>query len=533
MVSTLLTGIEKECYENQMIILEIVEILLKESRDYYNGDLFYFDPKEKEKYKENELNDKIKIRNLITYPVTQLMFEWKDDLLVILMNILSSSYPPFHDKFIYNYLPKLLDFSIENNKFFKYIDFCYKIFDIKDYYYIKRLEMVLGYPTLIIRPITNSNDNINKSNQKWPLFGSELIKYNNNDIKTEIYKYTSFKKDFCILSYFLPCETELKERKVKYTLKEDNKKALIFQLISKCFSKGGNYELFKYLYLLPARSLYYKNAYEELLNIIKNNTEFNFNNMENIQKYYIDKINYELAICNKKNSKTEEIQNLEKPEIPLSIKEFYRESVFTKDNNDFCPDIIPGEIIREEFELLVRTKYLDLIRIEYFTKYYALTEFKQYLKENKEKKLLNNNSDKNINVEKNNNNNEKVIKIDISNTDYQIEENDNISKINRNLKFLNQVIIEDGMIEEKNKGINSLVRYIFINKKPLKNKIRANLKSNKSSKDIYPEYIFDCVDKHNYVDFFDIIRFKEDEKILQKNDISMSIDSIYNPDNYY
>ena len=61
--------------------------------------------------------------------------------------------------------------------------------------------MALGYPTLIIRPITNSNDNINKSNQKWPLFGSELIKFNNNDLKTKIYKYISFKKNFCILSY--------------------------------------------------------------------------------------------------------------------------------------------------------------------------------------------------------------------------------------------------------------------------------------------------------------------------------------------
>ena len=173
--------------------------------------------------------------NLMTYPIVQLMFEKKEDLLVILTKILSSYFIAFDDKFIYSYLPKLLNFSIENNKFFKYIDFCYQIFDMKDNDYIKRLEMILGYPTLIIRPVTNSNDNKNNSNQKWPLFGAELIKNNNNDIKTEIYKYSSFKKDFCILSYFLPCETELKGRKVKYTLEEDNKKALVFKLISKCF----------------------------------------------------------------------------------------------------------------------------------------------------------------------------------------------------------------------------------------------------------------------------------------------------------
>ena len=532
MVSAFLTGIEKECNENQKIIFEIVEMLLEKSKEYHKEELFIFDPKEKEIYKENELNDKNNIMNLMTYPIVQLMFEKKEDLLVILTKILSSYFIAFDDKFIYSYLPKLLNFSIENNKFFKYIDFCYQIFDMKDNDYIKRLEMILGYPTLIIRPVTNSNDNKNNSNQKWPLFGAELIKNNNNDIKTEIYKYTSFKKDFCILSYFLPCETELKGRKVKYTLEEDNKKALVFKLISKCFSKGGNYELFKYLYLLPARSLCYKNAYEELLNIIKDKTEFTFNNMESIQKYYIDNINYELALSNKKNSETEEMQNLKKPEIPLCIKEFYRESKSTKKNNGFCPDIIPGEIIREEFEPLVLTKNLGLIRIEYFTKYYTLNELKEYLNENKEKKLLNKSFDENINMEEKYDNKEKALKIDISNTDYQIEENDKISKINKKLNIVNKLIIEDSMIKEKNKGINSLVRYIFINKKPLKNNIGANLNIRKSSRKRYPKYIYDFVDKHNYVDFFDIIRFKKDENILQKNDITMSIESQYYPDNF-
>jgi len=405
---------------------------------------------------------------------------------------------------------------------------------MKDSNYIKRLEMILGYPTLIIKPITASNDNKNSRNQKWPLFGTELIKNNNNNLKTEIYKYISFKKDFCILSFLLPCESELKEGgKIKNTIKEDNKKALVFQLISKCFTKGGNYELFKYLYLLPARSLYYKNAYEELFNIIKDNTEYSFNNMETIKKYYIDKINYELNISNKKNPKTEEIKNLEKPEIPQIIKEFYRESNSSKNNNGFCPEIIPGEIIREKFELLVRTKYLDLIRIEYFTKYFILeeNELDQYLNENKEKNLLNKRKNRDINIKETYDYKEKAIKIDILNTDYQIEENDKISKINKKLNSNNKkLIIEDGMIEEA-EVINSLVRYIFINKKPLKNRIGAELKIKQSSKS-YPEYIYDYVDKRNYVDFFDIIRFKQNERILQKNDIVMSIDSQYYPDNY-
>jgi len=532
MVSVFLTGIEKEYNENQIIIFEIVEMLLKASTDYYNENLFYFDPNEKEKHKDIRLNDKENIRDTITYPVFQLMFEKNVDLLLILMKILVEYCTSFDNKFIYDYLPKLLNFSLENNKLFNYIDFCYKIFDMKDSNYIKRLEMILGYPTLIIKPITASNDNKNSRNQKWPLFGAELIKDNNNDLKTEIYKYISFKKDFCILSFLLPCESELKEGKIKITFEEDIKKTLVFKLISKCFTKGGNYELFKYLYLLPARSLYYKNAYEELLNIIKDNTEYNFNDKKIITEYYIDKINYELAISNKNNHKAEEIEDLEKPEIPLIIKEFYRESNYSKNNNGFCPDIIPGEIIREKFELLVRTKYLDLMRIEYFTKYYTLNELDQYLNENKEKNLLNKRKVRDINIEETYDNKEKAIKFDILNTDYQIEENDKISKINKKLNSnYKKLIIEDGMIEEANKGINSLVRYIFINKKPLKNRIEAKLKIQKSSES-YPKKIFDYVDKHNYVDLFDIIRFKKNEKILQKNDIAMSIDSKYYQGNY-
>ena len=497
MVLIFLTGIKKECPENQNIIFDILKILLEITKEYYNEDLFYFNQKEKEKYEYIILKDKLKIMELMKYDIIQLMFEMKDDLLVILIKILSSCYWHFNNKVIYSYLPNLLKFSLENNKFFEYINFCYNLFDMKDVQYKTRLEMILGYPTIIIKPITTSNDNKKNLGQKWPLFGSELIKFNNNDLKTKIYKYISFKKNFCILSYLLPCDTELKEEKIKYKT-DDNKQKLIFQLISKCFSNGGNYNLFKYLYLLPGRSLYYKNAYEELIDSIKDNSDYKFTNMQGIQKFYIRKIQNEY-----------------------------------KNNFGFCPDIVPGEIIREKFELLVRTKYLDLIRIEYFTKYYTLNELKRYLKENKEKNLLNKSNVKNINIEEIYDDKEKALKIDISNTDYQIEENDKISKINKKLNNLNKVIIKDDMIEEKDKGINSLVRYIFINKKSLKNRIEVKLKfKNKLNKGSYPDYIIDYVDKYNYVDFFDIIRFKKDKTILQKNDIAMTIESKYKPENY-
>jgi len=499
MVSVFLTDIKKECNENQKIIFDIIEILIKITKEYYNKDLFYFDLQEKEKYENIILKNKSKIVELLEYDIIKLMFEMKNDLLVILIKIFSSCYQDFNNTFIYKYLPNLLKFSLENNKFCEYISFCYKLFDMKDAQYKTRLKMILGYPTIIIKPIATNSNNKKNMDQKWPLFGYELIKYNNNNLKTNIYKYISFKKNFCILSYLLPCDTRLNEEKIKYPITNDDIKKLIFKLISKCFSNGGNYNLFKYLYLLPARSLYYKSLYEELIDIIKDNTDYKLSNIERgIMKEFIRKLQ----------------------------KEY-------KNNNALFPYIIPGEIIREEFELLVRTNYLILIRIEYFTKYYTINELKQYINENKEKNLLNKRKERDISIEEVIDNKEKIIKIDISNNDYQIEENDKISKINEKLNNLNKLIIEDGQIEEKTKGINSLVRYIFINKKPLKNRIKVQLSfKNKINKESYPDYIIDYVDKHNYVNFFNIIRFKKNETILQKNDILMTIESKYEPDNY-
>ena len=127
----------------------------------------------------------------------------------------------------------------------------------------------------------------NKAEQKWPLFGAELIKYNNYDLKTEIYKYSSFHTNFCILSYLLPCKSELEKKDKKYIINDSNLEELTYQLISKCFTNGGNYNLYKYLYLLPSRSLYYKNAFEELVNIIKNNGAYNISFLLKIMEHII------------------------------------------------------------------------------------------------------------------------------------------------------------------------------------------------------------------------------------------------------
>ena len=531
-ISLLLKGIGKETSDIQAIIFEIIEMVLKITKEYYDERLFNIRPEEKDKY-ETELKHKNDIKKILEYPIFQLLFEIKDDLLVILTKILTNNDDKFNNSVIYGYLPKLLKYSLENDCFMKYINFCYELLDIKDEINLERMKIILGYPRLIIKPITNNNIKEEKVEQKWPLFGAELIKYNNYKLETEIYKYSSFHNNYCILSYLLPCKAELDKKDGKYNINESNLEELTYQLISKCFTNGGNYNLYKYLYLLPSRSLYYKNAFEELVNVIKNNGAYNISFINKIENFYIQKIEYELNEVNKaKNPSKEGIENLDEPILPDDINDLKLiESNTIKNFTGLTPDFIPGEIIREEFEPMIKTSSLDLIKIEYFTKYYSIDELKQYISE-KGKELIKNNNNENIDLgEDIEEQLENTITIDISNKNYKLDENDLILSINEKLKRNKKFIIEDRMIEDKDKGINSLVRYIFINRKYFKNRVRANIRKNKYLNEevlnnmCIPMFSIDYVGGLNYVDFLDINRIKKDELFIEKDDISMNIKS--------
>ena len=106
-----------------------------------------------------------------------------------------------------------------------------------------------------------------------------------------------------------------------------------------------------------------------------------------------------------------------------------------------------------------------------------------------------------------------------------------MNKISKKLQSKNKLIVEDGTMSDDENIINSLVRYILINKKPIKNKIFAKVNLNQNlnihAKDniCYNEFLFDYVDRHNYVDFLDINRIKKGEKFIKKDDIYINLDS--------
>jgi len=534
LIYLLISGIEKEHLTNQTTIFSILKILIRSTEDY-NEQLFFIQEKETKESKtqfkyKNKLKD-IFLRN----DIIEIFFDRASDLLFILIKIFEYKDKDFSDKFNISCLPSLMDFSIKNEKIIRFIELLYIIIDIKDDNCLNRMKQLLGFPTLVIKPKSN-NEKVENKRQKWPIFGAELIKNNNNDLKTEIYKYISFynKKPFCILSYLLPYTSG--NNNYYKLISHDNRKIMIYQLILKCFSNTTNYLIFKYLYLLPARSLYYKNAYEELKDIIKNDSSCNLKMTTPIEEVFIQKVKYELyEIYKKRYPNREKLQKIERPEFPEDIGKYNRNILIIEEFLGFNPDFIPGEIVKEEIQTIVKSRYLELLRIEYFTTYYKIDDLKKLINENKEINLNNKkeNENKNIEINEKLDEKEKIITVDISNKDYQKDEDKLINNISKKLgSKVNKIIIEDGtIVYDEDNVINSLIRYILINKKPINNKIQVNIKLKDKIKEhikdniCIPEFLYDYVDRHNYVDFLDINRIKKDEKLIEKDDIYVSINS--------
>ena len=531
LIFILISKIDKENSSNQDVILNILKILLKCTEDF-NKLLF---PKE---YKENneektEFKDKKQLKKLFNYKLLELFFERDNQLLFMLVKILQYEDINFSTKFNIKFLPSLMEFAIQNSKLIIYLELCYNIIDIKDEHCLERMKLILGFPTMIIKPLINNENNNkeNNNNQKWPLFGAELIKNNNNDLKTEIYKYISCSKNkFCILSYLLPYEGEKNENTKRDLDNMIDIKSMIYQLILKCLLGTGNYFIFKYLYLIPARSLDYKNAYEELISNIKDKSDYNMQHLKNNEEIFIKKTNYEInEILKQRNPNSKKIQKIEKPELPKDIEENNPKIESMSEFIGYNPDFIPGEIVKKEFQVIARNRYLEILRIEYFTKFYDINYFKNSInaintQKNEIKKDIDNNE---ILNEK-----EKTIKIDISNEDYQKDEYKLIHKILKKFgKSVIKFIIEDGLISNDEDIINPLVRYILINKKPFNNKMEAYIKFKKDLKVHIKNnmcaigYLYDYVERHNYVDFLDINRIRKDENFLQKEDIYIRVDS--------
>ena len=468
LISNLVGKLDEEKKEIRKIICDILLYAFKNTK-YYNNELF--DLKEGEEPGKYELKDKPYLSTRIDKETINILFEENKELLYILIVILEYDDKSFTNEFN-EHIYRLFSEYREKNKEEDLLNLLVTLIKINDTITFIRLYTWLGYPKLVVKPIprekkenkyynsyTNSNydsdddddnyyhnnyenkeENTEKVKQKWPLFGERLI---DGDIKKQLYEYTSpnhlKKYNICLLSLLFPSEysdidkqkdesnedsnnfynrfrnnSDDEEITKKLKITEELKKSILLDILHNCFGKKNNYGLFKYIYLMPARSLFYKNLYEEIISYLKEDKSIDLEIKKEKEEKYIKNIEKEidLSIKNGKEKSDDsgnEYNNEKDDEVSTSPnqEEFTCLDINIKNYIGFNSDIVPGEIIREEIVEIATSKNLGLYRLEYFTKYYKVDELRNKLLKKLEKKNEEEKKEEEKKDEKNKNKNEE------------------------------------------------------------------------------------------------------------------------------
>ena len=419
-ISTLLDKIENENKRIRNIIYDTVIYAIKKTKDYSPK---FFDFNENEKRGTYEFEDKDKIKSHISEPVINTLFQEKIDLLILLVNILLRDDIKFSFSFFYTFIHRFYSYYKEKDKINDLMDIFLTLVKINDTCTFERLYNIMGYPNLIIKQIPknekdfnnhyyegdsdsddsnknnqkeNKNENPDEPTQRWPIFGERLI---NGDINRHIYEYLSLNhrdSGMCLLGLLFPRENiEADKDSKNYEIPKEIKKNVILDLLKNCFEEKKNYSLFKYIYLNPARSLKYQNLYEEMIYFLQEeDSAINLEKYNTIKEKYLLKIEKEIKESIKKakkerhyydNNNSEDSDNTNENQSHGKEEfECFDESI--KRYIGFNPDIIPGEIVREEIQQIAQTRTLAMYRIHYYTKYFNRDELRNSLLKNSEKK---------------------------------------------------------------------------------------------------------------------------------------------------
>ena len=518
----------KENEENLKIIYKILEYLI------YEKEIIKKDESILQEIK-SQFNDRLMIT----------LFETSIDNLILIIKELQFNDINFTNDFNFHFIQKLHTYCDENktkiNKI-KLIKLIYGILEIIDEYSKKRIETLLGYPTLIIR---KNKDNI------IPLFGVKIM---NDNINNEIFEYISpnhISKERCILSILFPSNYEENKDDV---LEENDRLDLIYELIktSLGFNKRnmGNYFLFKYLYLMQSRSIKYDNLYQEIKEILenvnkKNNNKYDLQKLKNNELKCIDLIKYEkenlehiinlackiksLEIYNKKKFNS-------KPELPECFKSCIENEKIIKDYYGLTCNIIPDNIGKIYINLIASNNKLNIIRFEYYTTYFKRKELLTLSDEKKEFRDENVKRDKDKDSEETLSNGNEIEYLDFSIFKDKKDEKDFIIYINSILNDNKDIIIENKEISDNKVLKNCLIRYYALTK--IKSiVIRIDLIKNELAKDIennfyIPYNIYDCVEKQDCNNIINTHRLNYEYRFLKSDSIGTSI-KIINYENYF
>ena len=364
---TLYYKLYKENCENLKIIYKIFEYII------YDQELFK---------KEVTILKEIKLQ--FNDRTMKVLFEKSPDILILLVKQLQYNDKKYSNDFNINFIQKLYLYcekSLVYDDKIKLIRFIFSLLEIIDKYTFYRIKILMGYPSMIIK---KSKDN------EVPLFGLNLLKKNNLD--QEIFEYINYnhiRKQRCILALLFPNSDDNNEN----ILKEKDRLDLIYELIQICLGlddkKGGNYFLFKYIYLMQTRKIIYDNLYIEMKQLLENankvnNNKYDLSIFKSNEKKCISLINSEYdenynlinLICNidptaQHNKKY--FSKLFLPDCFHACNEFLDENV-NKEYLGLVSDIIPHKIRKIKINRIASNDNLSILRMEYFTTYFTRKE---------------------------------------------------------------------------------------------------------------------------------------------------------------
>jgi hypothetical protein len=318
----------------------------------------------------------------------------------------------------------------------------------------------------------------------------------------------------------------------------------------------GNYCIFKYIYLLPARSLYYNNLYEEMIDIIEkeNTNNNNLYNLEEIKKnaekcikrikYEVDKKINELKCIDLENK-------LEKCKLPEKMEQYYVSSEEVEEFIGANPNMIQSEIVKEEIQIIAQGSNMYLVRLEYFTKYKTPDEIRNELnnkntsekkgeqekddskkeEETELKKEENENKNEIDNDDINSDEDNRCLKMDISKCNLEVDGRDFIFSAVKNLisHTSPKIIIEDSSVKEKKKAKSSLIKFIMLSQSNSNSDMHIKVSQKDTPNDVkenyyYPDFFVDSVKHSNISNFMNLYRIRNDLPFLKSRHIGINID---------
>ena len=443
----------------RIIIYEIISALIKDN---------------------NKFNKLEKISEILDENLIKKIFKENSELLTeILLRI---DYKNIEEKNKVNDLiiPFLFNYALKSNQLENLLELLFKVINIKDEYILERLYLIMGFPQIIIekqnyfeKPDEDKDMTLEVTDQKkinfFPKFGNSYRRQYHTD---EIYKYVSTMKLYephCILAILFPCKDYLYENQNfiegEQKLSDEEKPKYIYRLLSIALLNEGNYCLFKYFYLTQSRNIIkYKNLYEEMIAILSNdvNNNYNLNEIKNNADICSKRIEYELGEKKDLN---------EPPELPENIRKTFIEYEDVKEFNGFIPKQIPDQVVYVVYKVTSFSSESMNIFLNYYTTYKDLETLRNIEKNNGEIEEEIRDNDNNIEKEEEEDD-DGTIYLNIGDdekNEIKIGKNEHSFLIN-NYTSLEEnrtsfIQINDGTLKN-NKNVKSfLLRVIFYNNK--------------------------------------------------------------------